>query len=199
MAYLDGIVVYADDRPKGAGLVGTCLREGQPCIFNNLLDDPRSAPWRERARQYGLQAAVGIPIRLQGEVCAAFAVYAATPDVFQAQEMNLLEEAAGDISFALDHLETERLRRIAEEKLRESETRLKSIFRALPVGIGLVRRRVILEANDALCRMTGYAQQELLGQSARLLYLNDQDYDWVGQEKYRQIAEKGTGSVRSAG
>ena len=196
VAYLDEIVVYADDRPEGCGLVGTCLREGQPCIFNNLLDDPRSALWRERARQYGLQAAVGIPIRLQGEVCAAFAVYAATPDVFQAQEMNLLEEAAGDISFALDHLETERQRQLTEEKLRESEVRLKSIFRALPAGIGLIRRRVILEVNDALCRMTGYAQQELLGQSARLLYLSDQDYDWVGQEKYRQIAEKGTGSVK---
>jgi diguanylate cyclase (GGDEF)-like protein/PAS domain S-box-containing protein len=195
VAYLDGIVVYADDRPEGCGLVGTCLREGHPCIFNNLLDDPRSAPWRERARQYGLQAAVAIPIRFQDAVCAAFAVYAATPDVFQAQEMNLLEEAASDISFALDHQETERHRQFAEEKLRESEFRLKSIFRALPAGIGLVRRRVILEVNDHICQMTGYARQELLGQSARLFYLNDQDYEWVGQEKYRQIAEKGTGSV----
>ena len=193
--FLDGMVSYADDRSEGAGAVGTCLQEGRPCVFNDYLHDPRSARWHEAARRYGLQAAAAIPIRLQGEVCAAFVVYATMPDVFQAQEINLLEEAASDIAFALDHQETERQRQLAEEKLRESETRLASLFRALPVGVGLVCRRVFLEVNDYFCQMTGYARQELLGQSARLLYLNDQDYDWVGQEKYRQIAEKGMGSV----
>ncbi|MCP5159567.1 MAG: EAL domain-containing protein [Gammaproteobacteria bacterium] len=79
--------------------------------------------------------------------------------------------------------------------LQTSEERLKSIFRAVPVGIGLIRHRVILEANDSFCQMTGYCRQELLGRNTRLLYLNDQDYEWVGHEKYRQIAEQGTGSV----
>ncbi len=159
------------------------------------LHDPRAAPWRERARQYGLQAAAAIPIRFQGQLCAAFVVYAATPDVFQAQEMSLLEEAASDISFALDHLETERQRQLVEEKLRESEGRLRSIFRTVPVGVGLVLDRVILDVSDTLCHMTGYSRDELLGQNARLLYLDDHDYQWVGQEKYRQIAERGTGTV----
>ena len=159
------------------------------------LHDPRAAPWRERARQYGLQAAAAIPIRFQGQLCAAFVVYAATPDVFQAQEMSLLEEAASDISFALDHLETERQRQIVEEKLRESEGRLRSIFRTVPVGVGLVLDRVILDVSDTLCHMTGYSRDELLGQNARFLYLDDHDYQWVGQEKYRQIAERGTGTV----
>ncbi|MCC6134436.1 MAG: EAL domain-containing protein [Candidatus Contendobacter sp.] len=126
VGFLDGIVVYADDRPEGCGPVGTSLREGRSCIFNDYLHDPRSTPWRKAAHQYGLQAAVSIPIRFQGEVCAAFVVYAATPDVFQVQEMNLLEEAASDISFALDHLETERQRQLAEEKLRESEQRVRA-------------------------------------------------------------------------
>ncbi len=323
--YLDEIVVYADDRPEGGGPTGLCLREGRPWVFNDMINDPRSAPWRTVVRRYGLQAAAALPIRFQGAVRATLTVYAATPNVFQAQEMDLLEEAAGDISFALDHLETERQRqhgeeqlrhsearfrlatdatrdafiliegeqsritwwnpaaetifgycreemlgrnlhdyltpmalreaaragmahfagtgqgaligqtlelvalrkdgenipieltlsavrlgdvwgavgiarditerKRAEEALRHSEARLQSIFRAVPVGVGLVQNRVILEANETLCRMTGYSYEELMGQSARLLYLDDRDYEWVGQEKYRQIAECGTGTV----
>ncbi|MBN2387272.1 MAG: PAS domain S-box protein [Anaerolineales bacterium] len=83
----------------------------------------------------------------------------------------------------------------AEKALRNSEQELKSIIRVAPVGIGVVVERVIVAANDRLCEMTGYSREELLDQSARLLYPTDEDYNYVGQEKYRQIAEGGTGTV----
>jgi PAS domain S-box-containing protein len=90
---------------------------------------------------------------------------------------------------------TERKR--AEEAIRENEAKIKSIFLAAPVGIGLVRNRVILEANDTLCQMAGYSRDELVGRNARLLYLTDKDYEYVGREKYRQIDEKGTGMIET--
>jgi two-component system cell cycle sensor histidine kinase/response regulator CckA len=77
------------------------------------------------------------------------------------------------------------------------ESKLSSIFRAAPVGIGMVINRVFQEANDTLCRMTGYSREELLGQNARMLYPTQKDYDFVGQEKYRQIDEKITGTVET--
>lgn len=88
-------------------------------------------------------------------------------------------------------------RKSVEKALREQERKISSIFRAAPVGIGMVIDRIIMEVNDTLCRMTGYSREELLGRSARLLYPTQQDYDYVGQEKYHQIAEKGTGSVET--
>jgi PAS domain S-box-containing protein len=88
-------------------------------------------------------------------------------------------------------------RQQAEAALRESQTKLLSIFRAAPVGIGVVANRVIQEANDTLCWITGYARDELLGQSARMLYATTEEFDYVGQEKYRQIARGGTGSVET--
>ncbi|CAG1013770.1 partial Cyclic di-GMP phosphodiesterase, partial [Anaerolineales bacterium] len=45
--------------------------------------------------------------------------------------------------------------------------------------------------------MTGYAKEELVGQSARILYPTQEDFDFVGQEKYRQIAQGGTGQVET--
>jgi len=84
-----------------------------------------------------------------------------------------------------------------ELALYESESRLKSIFRAAPVGIGLVSNRVLLKVNDRICEMVGYRREELIGQNARMLYPTQEDYDYVGREKYGQIQERGTGAVET--
>jgi PAS domain S-box-containing protein len=88
-------------------------------------------------------------------------------------------------------------RKQAESALRESEASISSILRAAPVGIGVVSDRVITHVNDRLCEMTGYARDELVGQNSRILYPTDADYEYVGTEKYRQIREKGTGTVET--
>lgn len=89
-------------------------------------------------------------------------------------------------------------RRRVEQALRESEAKLQSIFRAAPIGIGLVgEQRQILWVNDTLCEMLGYASHELEGQNARFVYLTDEDFEFVGREKYKQISEKGTGTVET--
>jgi len=84
-----------------------------------------------------------------------------------------------------------------EASLRESEATLRSLFRAAPTGIGMVSDRVIQQANDRLCKMTGYTREELIGKSARILYSTDEDYEYVGREKYAQIHERNTGTVET--
>ncbi len=88
-------------------------------------------------------------------------------------------------------------RKKSELALRRSESRMRSVLSAAPVGIGLVKDRVIIEVNDAMCGMTGYQRDELLGRASRMLYPADADYDYVGQEKYRQIAKTGHGTVET--
>ncbi len=79
----------------------------------------------------------------------------------------------------------------------ENHARLVSVFRATPIGIGLVCHRVLMEVNDRLCQMTGYRPEELLGQNARILYPTQEDYEYVGTVKYEQIARRGTGTVET--
>ena len=88
-------------------------------------------------------------------------------------------------------------RKLAENALRESTDRLQSIFRVAPIGIGVVRDRALLEVNTRLCEMTGYSQEELLGESARILYPDREEFERVGRDKYFQIGEKGTGVVET--
>jgi len=88
-------------------------------------------------------------------------------------------------------------RKMTEEALKESEKTLRSIFRAAPIGIGLVSNRVLLQVNDKICEMFGYSRNELVGKDSRMLYLSDEDYEHVGKIKYEQIRDCGTGTVET--
>jgi len=89
------------------------------------------------------------------------------------------------------------VRRQAEEALLKSEEKMSSIFRVAPTGIGVVKDRVIIEVNPRICEITGYSKNELLGKNARVLYPTKEEYENVGTEIYRQIAESGTGTVET--
>ncbi len=88
-------------------------------------------------------------------------------------------------------------RKNAEDALRDREATLSSIFRAAPIGIGLVSNRVIIRVNDRLCEMTGYSAGELIGKSARILYPDDEEFERVGREKYELIRKFGTGTIET--
>lgn len=85
----------------------------------------------------------------------------------------------------------------AMEALQERENQISSIFRSAPVGIGSVVDRVLDKVNDRLCEMIGYDPSELIGQNARMLYPSDEEFEFVGKEKYAQIADQGTGTVET--
>ena len=117
----DRVAVRADDSLEGQGAVGTAIRQQQPCVINDLLDHPASLPWREELVASGFAAVAAFPVRQAGEVRGTLAVYAGEAGFFGGHEVALLEEAALDISFALDHLAGEDRRRATEAALQESE------------------------------------------------------------------------------
>jgi len=82
-------------------------------------------------------------------------------------------------------------------RLEDNESRLSSIFKAAPIGIGISVDRNFLEVNDRICSLTGYTREELVGQSARILYCSDEDYDRVSQIKYKQIELHGIGEIET--
>ncbi|HET7649983.1 MAG TPA: PAS domain S-box protein [Gammaproteobacteria bacterium] len=118
--YIKSIRVYADDRMEGRGPSGQAYRSGRPYICNDLLKDPATGPWRAAMEQRGYRASAVFPIRENGQVAGTLCVYADREEFFQAKEVALLEEAASDVSFALDNLLREEERRRAEA-LAESE------------------------------------------------------------------------------
>jgi len=88
-------------------------------------------------------------------------------------------------------------RKKAEDALKRSETTLRSILRAASMGIGLVTNRVIGWTNEAFQEMVGYSGDELVGQSARIVYESDEEFDRVGRVKYAEVEKEGTGTVET--
>jgi PAS domain S-box-containing protein len=76
----------------------------------------------------------------------------------------------------------------------DSEQRFEALLRVSPLGIGVTVGRVFHEVNARLCEMTGYAADELLGQSTRMLYPTDAAFAAAGQSAYPQLDD--TGSAR---
>jgi PAS domain S-box-containing protein len=113
----------------------------------------------------------------------------------------VIKEHITRLPFAIkEALEQHRVKiekRASDLLLKESEEKLQSIFCVAPVGIGLVVNRVFMEVNDTFCQMTGYSRKELIGKNSVLIYATKEEYESDGGEKYRQISEKGTGTVET--
>ena len=84
-----------------------------------------------------------------------------------------------------------------EQQLKESRNQLAKIFEVAPTGIGQVINRVFTDVNPVFCQMLGYTKEELIGKSARMIYPSQEDYDYVGKDKYEQIKKTGTGRVET--
>ncbi len=87
--------------------------------------------------------------------------------------------------------------RQARKSLERNEAYLESVLRVSPIGIGVVAERVFITVNQKICEMTGYSQKELVGKPTRILFLNDEDYEYVGKEKYVRIRKHGTGTIET--
>ena len=88
-------------------------------------------------------------------------------------------------------------RKNAEDSLRLSKNRIDSIFRVVPIGIGVVKDRLILELNPQLSVITGYEINELRNQNSIILYNSKVVYEFVGKEIVRQINDSGTGYIET--
>lgn len=85
-------------------------------------------------------------------------------------------------------------RKLAEEKLRANEEKYRSIIANMNLGLlDVDTQDTITYANQSFCQMSGYTEQELVGKTARSLFVND-DGARVVEEKTGE-REKGISDV----
>jgi len=158
------VIHTSDETTQHRCPCGPVVRSGQRCILNDLHTVPEMHAWQSTMEQDGLHSAAVLPIRFKGQVCGVFAVYAGEANVFHDKEIALLEEAVLDISFALDHLESEAERQRALDVLRESESRFRALIEDAPEGIFVQSDKRFLFLNPVMLRLLGAAKpEELLG------------------------------------
>ena len=65
------------------------------------------------------------------------------------------------------------------------------IFCALPVGIVRLHNRVFTHVNPCFCDMVGFPAEELLGQSTRIIFPSEQEFQNLGQTIYADLQAHG--------
>jgi diguanylate cyclase (GGDEF)-like protein/PAS domain S-box-containing protein len=141
--YIDLMPMDLDEgTEQGRGLAGRAVREGKPMIANDIEHDARIL-LRKEALARGFRSLVLLPLRVSEEVSGLLALYAESPGFFDDEEMKLLLELAGDISFALDNIDK-------QEKLRRL-TRVNEMLSSINGAIVRIRDR--LELYQEACRI----------------------------------------------
>ena len=113
-------VPYMDNGPQDH-----VVKTGSYFLCNNVDNTEVLLPWRAYANKRGWRSSLVLPIKRSGKVVASLNIMSSEKDFFGKEEIALLEEAAGDISFALDVFEKDKMRIKAEIELINNERRLK--------------------------------------------------------------------------
>ncbi|MGQ0751271.1 MAG: EAL domain-containing protein [Betaproteobacteria bacterium] len=93
------------DVPDGQGVLGRALRAARPVFDNDIsLQKGVGGRRREEALRLGYRSLIALPLFEQRAVVGCLAMFAKEPDFFTDEEVKLLTDLAGDISFALEYM-----------------------------------------------------------------------------------------------
>jgi GAF domain-containing protein len=119
VSYLDSVTITWDESLTGLGTTGTAVRLNCPQVSPDVMVDERMSGWRPYLSAHGLRSNVAIPMRLGENAVGALTVYSAVNDVFDSDEIELLQGAADDLAHGLRRLQIEQQR---EQRVRQVET-----------------------------------------------------------------------------
>lgn len=90
-------------------------------------------------------------------------------------------------------------KRRAEFSSQARQQMLETIYRASPIGIGVVSKedRVLKFVNHAISDMVQMPEDKLVNQNARILYPSDKEYERVGTEKHAKVDYQKVASIET--
>jgi diguanylate cyclase (GGDEF)-like protein len=152
-AYVDGIrLTGRDGTPDSESPACRALRLLQPVICNDIATDFCLAERPDQLLSRGHRSSAFFPLTVEGRPAALIALFAGEANFFDGEEMRLLLELVGNVSFALDHMEkSERLNYVGYYDLLT----------------GLANRRLFLE------RVTQYIKAASSGGHKLAIYVFD--------------------------
>jgi len=139
---------------------------GKYFLCNNIAAEPGLAGWHSMALKYGIHSCVILPVTKSGKIIGTFNLYAATPNFYDNEEIALLQEVTGDISFALDAFEKAKKHQQAEELVLHNEKLFRALIENNADMITLGNRAgKLIYGSPSVTVILGYSQEELINKS----------------------------------
>lgn len=107
-AFLDSVHLSAlPDTPYSDRPASRAVRDGRPVVCNDIAADPLLVELKGELLGRGHRSVAALPLVIDGEIFGVLSLHAAETGRFDDEEMALLLEVAGDISFGLQYIEKE--------------------------------------------------------------------------------------------
>lgn len=163
--YVESLRLSWADDSWGQGPVSQTIRTGHTVIVQSIESDPRMAMVRESALARGYRSLVSLPLRSEGQVFGALALYADEANVLDQQEIELLQELVDDLAFGIETLRVRAENRRSQEELRRSKEKFQHFFEYGndPILIIDTETRRLLDVNERAVFHFGYKRDELIG------------------------------------
>lgn len=147
-----------------SGSCGTAVHLRRMVIAEDIASDPLWEHFRSAALEHGLHACWSIPlISHRNEVLGSLAIYHRLPQGPDDDQLQLIATAGQLAAIAI-------ARRHDRRRLEESEQRYRSLFTFNPDPVfSLDLSGKYLSMNQAGCELSGYAEEELLGNNFSVL------------------------------
>ena len=156
-ALADAIIRW-DDTPQGCGPSGTVIKTGQTYLSQNLLEDSRLAPWKEKVLEWGLRSSVSVPFKSdEGAVLGVLHAYSDQENRFSTEDISDLETFAQQCAVALVSAK-------GIDDLRDANQRLTFHINRMPLGYIVWDKEFrVVEWNPAAERIFGWKPDEAMG------------------------------------
>jgi diguanylate cyclase (GGDEF)-like protein/PAS domain S-box-containing protein len=101
---IKGRISSSDSGTLGSNIATRAIVTKEAAVSNDLERDPQVV-LRKLHLDCGIRSLVMLPLIVSGEAVGVFALYSTEVGFFDEKELKLLNELAGDIAFAIDHIE----------------------------------------------------------------------------------------------
>ncbi|HEY0515093.1 MAG TPA: ATP-binding protein [Thermoanaerobaculia bacterium] len=148
-----------------------------------------------------------IPLVLQAQTTGVWLIGRRDPDdFFPASDIQLLSTVANQVAPMAENVRLYEKaqqeiaqRKAAEEEIRRSEERFRTLFEATLEGIAIVRNGVVLEVNHALLAIFGREPDEVLGHRLADLVAGEVDLEGLARESVGFRRDGSTVDIEMAG
>jgi diguanylate cyclase (GGDEF)-like protein/PAS domain S-box-containing protein len=101
--YLEEVAAALGPLDEDPGSVGKAIRYKKLVVANDIETDPHTV-FKQEALARGYRSLIAMPLIVATEVVGVLVLYAGETGFFDYEELKLLKDLAGDISFALDYI-----------------------------------------------------------------------------------------------
>jgi len=136
------------DNSKEKSPAELAILEGRQIICNDISNDPIMISWRTEALKHNYHSSITLPVKVYNKVAGTFTLYADKTNYFNQEEVQLLTDVTANISFAIEAIDNELVRRQTEEELKNYGIHLEETVERRTAELELAKERA--ESADRL-------------------------------------------------